>query len=104
MIVRRSLSTPYGVEVGEVIALTIHPDDGREAAVLAGLRHASDRPVAVAFGLQAHSGRVVKAQQTVEGGRETWHVELQEEERFYGDSFMQDMSFNEISADDLALL
>jgi predicted nucleotide-binding protein len=77
------------IESGETVRMSLRPSDSKEAAVIDGLTHATQRnPLPVAFGTKAFYGRVTSVKHVMEAGGEVWNVELVPDEAGH------DMGFN----------
>lgn len=65
------------IESGETVRMSLRPADGRQAAVIDNLAHATRRdPLPVAFGMKALYARVSSVKHVVEAGSEVWNVDL----------------------------
>jgi hypothetical protein len=89
------------VEISEAIRIEFNPGEGDQGILAAALRERGRRPTAVAFGLRCVLGSVKSVTESFKHGKHACSLTL-EEERSSGDTFLQDMSFNNISADELS--
>lgn len=90
------------MQISEAAEVVLSPGESQQAPLAAALREKGNKPVAIAFGLRMFLGTVKSVKEEFSGGRRFIVVSLLEDEHSYGDSFIRDMAFNSLSADEVA--